>query len=222
MRIIMRLAGVLLIAAAVVLFFWQDIREHFTDRVNDRVIEAFQNGDEEVDVNSVESFITGIEPDTLANTEAAEEADDNLDTRGINISDDMAGVLNIDSADISEPLYYGPVTEAKMRNGISFVHEDDHLDMQNIPISGHRVEGAGIRFNYLDRAEIGDTIELVTREDVREYEITDIFNVDPSQVEVMDQNGDIPQELTLITCDSYNPDTLLFEERMIVKAKIIE
>lgn len=219
MRMIMRLTGVLLIAAAVVLFFWQDIREHFTDRVNDRVIEAFQNGDEDVEVNSVESFITGIEPDASANTEA--EAD-NLDNRGINISDDMAGVLNIDSAEISEPLYYGPVTEAKMRNGISFVHEDDHLDMQNMPISGHRVEGAGIRFNYLDRAEIGDTIELVTRNNVREYEITEIFNVDPSQVEVMDQNGDNPQELTLITCDSYNPDTLLFEERMIVKAKIIE
>lgn len=219
MRMIMRLTGVLLIAAAVVLFFWQDIREHFTDRVNDRVIEAFQNGDEDVEVNSVESFITGIEPDASANIEA--EAD-NLDKRGINISDGMAGVLNIDSAEISEPLYYGPVTEAKMRNGISFVHEDDHLDMQNMPISGHRVEGAGIRFNYLDRAEIGDTIELVTRNDVREYEITEIFNVDPSQVEVMDQNGDNPQELTLITCDSYNPDTLLFEERMIVKAKIIE
>src|SRR5699024_11991678 len=124
--------------------------------------------------------------------------------------------------DISVRLYYGPVRGAKMRNGISFVREDDHLDMQNIPMSGPRVEGAGIRFNYLDSAEIGDTIELVTREDVREYEITDIFNVDPSQVEVMDQNGDIPQELTLITCDSYNPDTLLFEERMIVKAKIIE
>lgn len=219
MRMIMRLTGVLLIAAAVVLFFWQDIREHFTDRVNDRVIEAFQNGDEDVEVNSVESFITGIEPDASANIEA--EAD-NLDKRGINISDGMAGVLNIDSAEISEPLYYGPVTEAKMRNGISFVHEDDHLDMQNMPISGHRVEGAGIRFNYLDRAEIGDTIELVTRINVREYEITEIFNVDPSQVEVMDQNGDNPQELTLITCDSYNPDTLLFEERMIVKAKIIE
>lgn len=219
MRIIMRLTGVLLIAAAVVLFFWQDIREHFTDRVNDRVIEAFQDGDADVEVHSIERFITGIEPDTSANTGPAV---DNEADRDINISDDMAGVLNIDSADISEPIYYGPVTETKMRNGISFVHEDDHLDMQNIPISGHRVEGAGIRFNYLDRAETGDTIELVTREDVREYEITEIFNVDPSQVEVMNQTEGNPQELTLITCDSYNPDTLLFEERMIVKAKIIE
>lgn len=218
MRIMMRTAGVLLILSAVVLFFWQDIQEHFTDRINERVIEGFQNGDENVGVNRIESFITGVEPysEASANDEAREPGTD------INISDDMAGVLNIDSADISEPLYYGPVTEAKMRNGISFVHDDDHLDMQNIPIAGHRVEGAGIRFNYLDRASVGDEIELITRDEVRKYEITEIFEVDPSQVEVMDQTEGEPQELTLITCDDYNPETLLFEKRMIVKAEIVE
>lgn len=217
MRIMMRAAGVLLILSAVVLFFWQDIQEYYTDRINERVIEGFQNGEENVGVNQFETFITGIEPYSEATSE--------MDAGGgtdINISDDMAGVLNIGSADISEPLYYGPVTETKMRNGISFVHDDDHLDMQNIPIAGHRVEGAGIRFNYLDRAAVGDEIELITRDEVREYEITEIFEVDPSQVQVMDQTGGDPQELTLITCDEYNPETLLFEKRMIVKAEIVE
>lgn len=217
MRIMMRAAGVLLILSAVVLFFWQDIQEYYTDRINERVIEGFQNGEENVGVNQFETFITGIEP----YSEATSETDAGGGT-DINISDDMAGVLNIGSADISEPLYYGPVTETKMRNGISFVHDDDHLDMQNIPIAGHRVEGAGIRFNYLDRAAVGDEIELITRDEVREYEITEIFEVDPSQVEVMDQTGGDPQELTLITCDEYNPETLLFEKRMIVKAEIVE
>ena len=219
MRIIMRAAGVLLILSAVVLFFWQDIQEYYTDRINERVIEGFQNGEENVGVNQFETFITGIEPYSEATAETG--ADDETGT-DINISDDMAGVLNIGSADISEPLYYGPVTEAKMRNGISFVHDDDHLDMQNIPIAGHRVEGAGIRFNYLDRAAVGDGIELITRDEVRKYEITEIFEVDPSQVEVMDQTEGEPQQLTLITCDDYNPETLLFEKRMIVKAEIVE
>lgn len=220
MRMMMRAVGVLLIGAAVVLFFWQDIQEHFTDRVNDRLVEAFQDGEDEVRVNQVESFITGIDPGNGVSADTGDEGD--VPGHGINIGDDMAGVLNIDSADISEPLYYGPVTEAKMRNGISFVHEDDHLDMQNIPIAGHRVEGAGIRFNYLDRASVGDTVELITRDEVREYEITEIFNVDPSEVGVMDQVEGDPQQLTLITCDDYNPETLLFEERMIVKAEIID
>lgn len=214
MRILLRVTGILFIVAAVVLFFWQDIREHFTDRINERVVEAFQNGDEDVDVHSVESFITGVEPYTSAGTDEQAE--------GINLNDDMAGILNIESADISEPLYSGAVTEAKLRNGISFVNDEDHLDMQNIPIAGHRVEGAGIRFNHLDQAEIGDTVELVTREEDREYEITEVFEVDPSQVEVMDQSEGDPQELTLITCDEYNPETLLFEKRMIVKAQIVE
>lgn len=219
MRVMMRTVGVLFIGVAVVLFFWQDIQEHFTDRVNDRLVEAFQGGEDEVKVNQVESFITGIKPGNGVSADTGDEED--VSEHGINIGDDMAGVLNIDSADISEPLYYGPVTEAKMRNGISFVHEDDHLDMQNIPIAGHRVEGAGIRFNYLDRASVGDTMELITRDEVREYEITEIFNVDPSEVGVMDQVEGDPQQLTLITCDDYNPETLLFEERMIVKAEII-
>src|SRR5699024_12715695 len=104
MRIIMRLAGVLLIAAAVVLFFWRDIQEHFTDRVNDRVIEAYQNGDEEVEGNAVESFITGIEPETSADTGVGEE--DKLETRGINISDDMDGIMNVENADNCDPMYY--------------------------------------------------------------------------------------------------------------------
>jgi sortase A len=46
--------------------------------------------------------------------------------------------------------------------------------------------------------------------------------VDPSQVEVMDQKADHPKQLTLITCEDYNPETLLFEKRLIVKATIIE
>lgn len=35
MRVLVRTAGVLMIFAAIVLFFWQDIREYFTDQVND-------------------------------------------------------------------------------------------------------------------------------------------------------------------------------------------
>src|SRR5699024_7659238 len=199
MRIIIRTIGILYIAAAAILFFWQDIREYFTDSVNNRVIEAFQNGESDVEVNTVESFITDIEPYTSAETSEDGQAQEDID-----LNEDMAGILNIESADISEPLYFGEVTDNKLRNVISFVNDGDHLDMQNLPIAGHKVEGAGIRFNYLDRAEIGDSVELVTREEVREYEITEIFNVNPSQVEVMDQTEGNPQELTLITCDVYN------------------
>ena len=206
MRILIRTAGILMILAAIVLFFWQDIREYFTDQVNDRLITAYQDGDDDVKLNPIETFVTGVEQDT----------------GGINIGDDMAGVLEIASADILEPVYMGPLSEEKLRNGVSFLEDTDNLDMQNIPIAGHRVEGAGIRFNYIDRANVGDEINFITRDETRVYEITEMFEVEPSEVGVLDQTEGDPQELTLITCEEYNPETLLFEKRLIVKAEIVE
>ncbi|CAM4289054.1 sortase [Jeotgalicoccus halotolerans] len=206
MRIFIRTVGILMIIAAVMLFFWQDIREYFTDQVNDRLITAYQDGDDDVKLNPLETFVTGAEQ------EAA----------GINIGDDMAGVLEIESADILEPVYKGPLTEEKLRNGVSFLEESDHLDMQNIPIAGHRVEGAGIRFNYIDRASVGDTINFITRDETRVYKITEMFEVAPSEVGVLDQTEGAVQELTLITCEEYNPETLLFDKRLIVKAELVE
>lgn len=206
MRVLIRTVGILMILAAVVLFFWQDIREYFTDQVNDRVITAYQDGDDNVKVKPIETLVTGVEQDT----------------KGINISDNMAGVLEIASADILEPVYMGPLSEEKLRNGVSFLEATDNLDMQNIPIAGHRVEGAGIRFNYIDRASVGDEINFITRDETRVYEITEMFEVDPSEVGVLDQVEGNPQELTLITCEEYNPETLLFEKRLIVKAEIVE
>ena len=206
MRVLIRTVGMLMILAAVVLFFWQDIREYFTDQVNDRVITAYQDGDDNVKLNPIETLVTGVEQDT----------------KGINISDNMAGVLEIASADILEPVYMGPLSEEKLRNGVSFLEATDNLDMQNIPIAGHRVEGAGIRFNYIDRASVGDEINFITRDETRVYEITEMFEVDPSEVGVLDQVEGNPQELTLITCEEYNPETLLFEKRLIVKAEIVE
>lgn len=206
MRVLVRTAGVLMIFAAIVLFFWQDIREYFTDQVNDRLITAYQAGDDDVKLNPIETFVTGARQDT----------------KGINIGDDMAGVLEIASADILEPVYMGPLSEEKLRNGVSFLEDTDNLDMQNIPIAGHRVEGAGIRFNYIDRASVGDEINFITRDETRVYEITEMFEVDPSEVGVLEQTAGDPQELTLITCEEYNPETLLFEKRLIVKAEIVE
>ncbi|WP_031548537.1 class A sortase [Salinicoccus luteus] len=204
MKHVLRLSGALLIAAGLLLFFWQDIREIFIDRVNDRMIESYHDDSRPVEVNRLESFVTGVDQSA------------SYDMEGV------AGVLRIESADIEEPVFSGPVTEEKLKSGLSFVDAIDHVDMQNIPIAGHRVEGAGIRFNHLDRAAVGDIVEFGTGDEVRSYEITDMFEVDPSQVEVLDQKRDHPQQLTLITCEDYNPETLLFEKRLIVKATIME
>ncbi|GGA97091.1 class A sortase [Macrococcus hajekii] len=204
MRIAARLLGVLLILAAVALFFWQDIRAFVTNQVNEKIIQAYQNKEETPKVNELEKWITKTEPEKLK------------------LKDNMLGYLKIPAADINEPLLTGPATQANLKNGVTLVEKDEKLTEQNIAIAGHRVEGAGIRFNYLDRAKKGDIVTLVTREGEKHYKIYDIFNVNPSEVNVLDEKKGKSQELTLITCESYNPETLLFEQRMIVKAQITE
>lgn len=225
MKYALRIFGIVLILSGVMLFFWQDIREMFTDRVNDRVIEAYHQGDRDVQVNPLESFVTGIEDGgEVTDAEGASGTSDASSETGpaeFNM-DNVAGILSIASADIREPVFRGPVTESNLRRGLSFVDAGDHVGMQNIPIAGHRVEGIGIRFNHLDRASVGDVVTFDTAEGTRTYEITDIFEVDPSQVEVLDQKAGEPQQLTLITCEDYNPETLLFEKRLIVRAAIVE
>lgn len=201
--IILRTVGVLLIAAALVMFFWQNIREYFTDIVNDKIIAAYEKK-EDPKVNEIEKWITKTEPEKLK------------------LKKNMLGYLKIPAAKINEPLLKGPATQINMKNGVSLVEQGETLKEQNVAIAGHRVEGAGIRFNYLDRAKIGDKVQIVTNEGTKSYKIYKIFQVKPTEVDVLDEHKGKPQELTLITCDSYNPDTLLFEKRMIVKAKIIK
>lgn len=200
MRWILNTIGVLLILSALSIFFWNDIRTFFTDRVNDKVIESYENKDSDVNINPVESWIT------------------KTDTNDLKLTDEMVGYLKVPSAEINEPIFKGPATEQNLKNGLSLVDEGEKLTEQNVAIAGHRVEGTGIRFNNLDQAKIGDSVELVTPDGKKKYEIKTIKNVKPSQVEVLKEHKDKPNQLTLITCDTYNPETLLFEERMIFTA----
>lgn len=204
MRIFIRIMGIILIATALVLIFWQNIRAYYTDVVNDKIIAAYEKNDKETKINPLEKWITKTEPEKLK------------------LKKNMLGYLKIPAAKINEPLLKGPATQANMKNGVTLVEKGEKLSEQNIAIAGHRVEGAGIRFNYLDRAKIGDKVIIVTRSGKKTYKIYKRFDVNPSQVEVLNEHKGKPQELTLITCDSYNPDTLLFEKRMIVKAKIVK
>ncbi|KAA1042766.1 class A sortase [Macrococcus equipercicus] len=199
----LRALGVLFIMAALVLFFWQNIRAYFTDRVNHQVITSFEQQDKAPEVNPLERWITQTDPEKVT------------------LKKNMLGYLEIPAAGINEPLLKGPATQANLENGVTLVEKDEQLSEQNIAIAGHRVEGAGIRFNYLGRANKGDKVILVTKGGKKVYEIYDSYKVNPSQVSVLNEHPGRPQELTLITCDSYNPDTLLFEERLIVKARIV-
>ena len=192
---------VVLLATSVVLIFKNQIREYFTNDVNDKIITAYRNNQGEVDVPWWKKMFT-----------------DN-DSK-IKLTDSMLGVLKIDEIDIQEPIFQD-VTEINLINGVATAQEPSTLDAQNVVIAGHSVQGVGIRFNNLNKIKMGTKVQIISKDKLRTYEVSRIYDVMPTQVEILDQHEGKDKILTLFTCDNYNPQTGEWDSRFVVEAKLI-
>ena len=135
---------VVLLATSVVLIFKNQIREYFTNDVNDKIITAYRNNQGEVDVPWWKKMFT-----------------DN-DSK-IKLTDSMLGVLKIDDIDIQEPIFQD-VTEINLINGVATAQEPSTLDAQNVVIAGHSVQGVGIRFNNLNKIKMGTKVQIISKD----------------------------------------------------------
>lgn len=192
---------VVLLATSVVLIFKNQIREYFTNDVNDKIITAYRNNQGEVDVPWWKKMFT-----------------DN-DSK-IKLTDSMLGVLKIDDIDIQEPIFQD-VTEINLINGVATAQEPSTLDSQNVVIAGHSVQGVGIRFNNLNKIKMGTKVQIISKDKLRTYEVSRIYDVMPTQVEILDQHEGKDKILTMFTCDNYNPQTGEWDSRFVVEAKLI-
>lgn len=192
---------VVLLCTSVVLIFKNQIREYFTNDVNDKIITAYRNNQGEVDVPWWKKMFT-----------------DN-DSK-IKLTDSMLGVLKIDDIDIQEPIFQD-VTEINLINGVATAQEPSTLDAQNVVIAGHSVQGVGIRFNNLNKIKMGTKVQIISKDKLRTYEVSRIYDVMPTQVEILDQHEGKDKILTMFTCDNYNPQTGEWDSRFVVEAKLI-
>lgn len=192
---------VVLLATSVVLIFKNQIREYFTNDVNDKIITAYRNNQGEVDVPWWKKMFT-----------------DN-DSK-IKLTDSMLGVLKIDDIDIQEPIFQD-VTEINLINGVATAQEPSTLNAQNVVIAGHSVQGVGIRFNNLNKIKMGTKVQIISKDKLRTYEVSRIYDVMPTQVEILDQHEGKDKILTMFTCDNYNPQTGEWDSRFVVEAKLI-
>lgn len=89
----------------------------------------------------------------------------------------------------------------------------------NVVISGHVELSTGQPgiFASLDKLAIGDVIEIESNGSTYVYEVTEIYNTEPTNLEpLMPTSSD---RLTLITCDSYDFLSNTYQERMIIVAE---
>ena len=192
---------VVLLCTSVVLIFKNQIREYLTGNANDKIITAYKNNKGEVDIPWWQKMFTDNESK-------------------IKLTDSMLGILKIDSVDIEEPIFQD-VTEINLINGVATSQEPSTLDAQNVVIAGHSVQGVGIRFNNLNKIKNGAKIQIISKDKLRTYEVNKLYDVVPTQVEILEQHENEPKILKLLTCDNFNPQTGEWESRFVVEAKLI-
>lgn len=135
----------------------------------------------------------------------------------------LTGTLEIDSVDIKAPVYPGKATPEQLKCGISFAEKDESLDDQNIAIAGHTSNvNSNYQFTPLDDVSTGDEVKFTVGNEVRIYKMTDIKNVKPDEVEVLDEQKGQKEQLTLITCANFNKQTGVWEDRSIYVAKHVK
>ena len=192
---------VVLLCTSVVLIFKNQIREYLTGNANNKIITAYKNNKGEVDIPWWQKMFTDNESK-------------------IKLTDSMLGILKIDSVDIEEPIFQD-VTEINLINGVATSQEPSTLDAQNVVIAGHSVQGVGIRFNNLNKIKNGAKIQIISKDKLRTYEVNKLYDVVPTQVEILEQHENEPKILKLFTCDNFNPQTGEWESRFVVEAKLI-
>ena len=198
---ILNILIVVLLCTSVVLIFKNQIREYLTGNANDKIITAYKNNKGEVDIPWWQKMFTDNESK-------------------IKLTDSMLGILKIDSVDIEEPIFQD-VTEINLINGVATSQEPSTLDAQNVVIAGHSVQGVGIRFNNLNKIKNGAKIQIISKDKLRTYEVNKLYDVVPTQVEILEQHENEPKILKLFTCDNFNPQTGVWESRFVVEAKLI-
>lgn len=192
---------VLLLCTSAVLIFKNQIREYLTGSANNKIITAYKNGKGEVDIPWWQKMFTENESN-------------------IKLTDSMLGILKIDDVQIEEPIFQD-VTEINLINGVATAQKPSTLDAQNVVIAGHSVQGVGIRFNNLNKIKMGTKIQVISKDKLRTYEVSKLYDVVPTQVEILDQHENEDKKLTLFTCDNFNPQTGEWDSRFVVEAKLI-
>lgn len=84
----------------------------------------------------------------------------------------------------------------------------------NFSIAGHRVSYFGEAFKDIDKLENGDKVNVTYNGKEYTYEVTDMYEVTPSQTEALEPTKDAT--MTIVTC------TIDAKNRVIVKGKLVE
>lgn len=125
---------------------------------------------------------------------------------------EILGKIKIEKLNVEQYILNSTESEA-LEKGVSKLYGGELNDYGNFCISGHNYENV---FEKLNELEVGDNFIIIDKdEEETNYEIKEIFQVEPDDLECLLSN-DEKIEITLITCE--NGATT----RLVAKAEKVE
>lgn len=114
----------------------------------------------------------------------------------------VIGGIAIPDVEINLPIFKG-LGNAELSFGAGTMKKDQKMGERNYALASHHVFGmtgsSNMLFSPLDKAKKGMLIYLTDKEKVYQYRISEIYIVDPTAVEVVEDKQGV-NEITLVTC----------------------
>lgn len=180
--------GVVLLAAYFILRGWGDYQARSDISVFEQAVASESAAKPSTGSDSLEP---GSEPDySLWSEKRIQDYHESLKQR----DDAPLAILSIDKLGLKVPVYNG-TDEINMNRGAGRIKGTARVDANgNLGIAAHR-DGF---FRVLKDVEVGDTIDMLTHKGNREFVVSSIDIVDPSDVSVLAPTED--PTITLVTC----------------------
>jgi len=211
----------LLIAAGIMLLAFPAAREFYFDWKQQRMLDDLAD---DLPMQRVTNEGLRSEYDRLAvlfNDHSQEAGSSPVsvppDDEAEQLDGNAIAIVTIDKIDLKLPVLEG-ATKSNMNVGATHLTETARLGAPgNAAIAAHRARTKGRLFNRLGEVEFGDRIAIQTADDKFVYDVYNIKRVEPTDLSVLENEGD-ESILTLITCDPLVNPT----HRLIVQARLTE
>lgn len=215
-RVLVLIGSIILIMIGISLFFANDLRniavheKAKTLRVAKLPKKTVQKHQKELKPADVSFDFSDAQPPTAA---AVAQTYQNATPEKL----PMVGGVAVPDLGISLPILFG-VDNTSLMYGAGTMKPDEVQGQGNYALASHHVFGTGggsLLFSPLMRAKVGQMIYTTDTKQTYVYRISDIFEVDPSDVSVID---DVPNKklITLITCTD-----LQATKRLVVRGELV-
>lgn len=216
----MRKLSYLIILAGVLIMLYPKGSEWYNDRQQQKLLEEAEQAYSEIVPSASAPASSDLskpyaEVTQLLAEESADEEPEPSAAPEIEVGGKITAILQIDKIDLKLPVLEG-ATKANMKHAAAHMKETAPIgEIGNAAIAAHRARTAGRLFNRLNEVGKGDTITVLTSGEEYTYVVYDVSVVEPTDVSVLEGNGD-DRILTLITCDPLVNPT----HRLIIHAKL--